>query len=72
MSSGGAPVKKDAGVMWQYFWSDLASDFVKGLVIGGASLALQAVVPAMRRALKMARAYWAARKAARKRTATRQ
>jgi len=24
--------------MWQYFWPDMAIDFVKGLVAGGASL----------------------------------
>ena len=31
--------------MW-YFWPDLAFDLVKGLVAGGASLALQVVAPA--------------------------
>ena len=59
------PVKKDAGVMW-YFWPDLAFDLVKGLVAGGASLALQAVAPMTLRALKRLRARWSARKAARK------
>ena len=39
---GGTPEKKDTGVMWQYFSSDLAFDLVKGLVVGGASLAFQA------------------------------
>ena len=63
---GGAPVKKDAGVMWAYFWPDLAFDLVKGLVAGGASLALQAVAPMTLRALKRFRARWSARKAARK------
>ena len=58
-------MKKDAGVMW-YFWPDLAFDLVKGLVAGGASLALQAVAPMMLRALKRLRARWSARKAARK------
>ena len=58
-------MKKDAGVMW-YFWPDLAFDLVKGLVAGGASLALQAVAPATLRALKRFRARWSARKAARK------
>jgi hypothetical protein len=37
--------------MW-YFWPDLAFDVVKGLVAGGASLALQAVAPMTLRALK--------------------
>jgi hypothetical protein len=59
-------VKKDAGVMWAYFWPDLAFDLVKGLVAGGASLALQAVAPMTLRALKRFRARWSARKAARK------
>jgi len=58
-------VKKDAGVMW-YFWPDLAFDLVKGLVAGGASLALQAVAPVTLRAYKRLRARWSARKAARK------
>jgi hypothetical protein len=52
--------------MWEYFWSDLAFDFVKGLVAGGASLALQAVVPRTFRALKRFRVHWLARKASRK------
>jgi hypothetical protein len=51
--------------MW-YFWPELAFDLVKGLVAGGASLALQAVAPATLRALKRFRAHWSARKAARK------
>jgi hypothetical protein len=51
--------------MW-YFWSDLAFDFVKGLIAGGASLALQAVAPMTLRALKRFRARWSARKIARK------
>ena len=38
--------------MW-YFWPDLAFDLVKGLVAGGASLALQVVAPATLRALKL-------------------
>jgi hypothetical protein len=56
--------------MWQYLWSDLAFDLAKGLIAGGASLALQAVAPTMLRALKKVRARWAARKAARKPAAT--
>jgi hypothetical protein len=52
--------------MSQYFGPDLAFDLVKGLVAGGASLALQAVAPSMFRALKKVRARWSARKAARK------
>jgi hypothetical protein len=51
--------------MWQYFSSDLAFDLVKGLVVGGASLAFQAVAPTMLRALREVRARYAARKAAR-------
>jgi hypothetical protein len=62
---GGTPEKKDTGVMWQYFSSDLAFDLVKGLVVGGASLAFQAVAPTMLRALREVRARYAARKAAR-------
>jgi hypothetical protein len=64
-AAGGAPVKKDAGVMW-YFWSDFAFDLVKGLIAGGASLAFQAVAPMTFRALKRFRARWSVRKAARK------
>jgi hypothetical protein len=52
--------------MSQYFGPDLAFDLVKGLVAGGASLALQAVAPSMFRAFKKVRARWSARKAARK------
>jgi hypothetical protein len=52
--------------MWEYFWPDLAFDFVKGLVAGGASLALQAVAPRTLRALRRLRARWFARKAAKK------
>jgi len=51
--------------MW-YFWPDLAFDLVKGLVAGGASMALQAVAPMALRAFKRFRARWYARKAARK------
>jgi hypothetical protein len=43
--------------MW-YFWPDLAFDVVKGLVAGGASLALQAVAPMTLRALKRFRTRW--------------
>ena len=52
--------------MSQYFGPDLAFDLVKGLVAGGASLALQAVAPSIFRALKRIRARWLARKNARK------
>jgi hypothetical protein len=51
--------------MW-YFWPDLAFDLVKGLVAGGASMALQAVAPMTLRAFKRFRGRWSARKAARK------
>jgi hypothetical protein len=57
--------------MWQYLWSDLTFDFVKGLVAGGASLALQAVAPPVFRALKRVRARWVAWKASRKQATTR-
>jgi hypothetical protein len=53
--------------MW-YFWPDFAFDLFKGLVAGGASLALQAVAPVTLRALRRFRARWSARKAARKLT----
>jgi hypothetical protein len=52
--------------MWEYYWPDFAFDFVKGLVAGGASLALQAVAPRTLCALKRFQARWFARKAARK------
>jgi hypothetical protein len=58
--------------MWQYLFSDLAFDFFKGLVAGGASLALQAVAPTMLRALNRVRAHRAARKTARKQAAGKQ
>ena len=51
--------------MW-YFCPDLVFDVVKGLVAGGASLALQAVAPVTLRALQRFRARWSARRAARK------
>jgi hypothetical protein len=58
--------------MWQYFWPDMAFDFVKGLVAGAASLALQAVAPSAVCAGKRLRARWHARKAAQeKESATR-
>jgi hypothetical protein len=47
--------------MWQYFASDLALDFVKGLVVGAASLAVQVLAPRAVRALKRSRAHWCAR-----------
>jgi hypothetical protein len=51
--------------MW-YFWPDFGFDLVKGLVAGGASLALQAVAPMTLRALKRFRVRWSAWKATRK------
>jgi len=51
--------------MWEYFGPDLALDFIKGLVAGGASLAFQALAPRTFRALKRLRAHWSARKSAR-------
>jgi len=56
--------------MWQYLWSDFAIDLIKGLVVGGASLALQAVAPPILRAFRRRRARWVARKA-RKQSAAR-
>ena len=55
--------------MWEYFWPDVAFNVVKGLVAGGASLAVQAVAPAAVRAVKRFGARWRARKAARERQA---
>ena len=52
--------------MLQYLGTDFILDFVKGLVIGGASLALQVLAPRTLRALKRLRAHLFARKAARK------
>ena len=59
--------------MWEYFWPDMAYNLVKGLIAGGASLALQAVAPSAFRGLKRLRERRRARKAARQQqTATRQ
>jgi hypothetical protein len=52
--------------MWQYLGTGFALDLVKGLVVGGASLALQALAPRTLRALKRLRAHWTTRKPARK------
>ena len=51
--------------MWEYSGPDLALDFIKGLVAGGASLAFQVLAPRTLRALKRFRAHWSARKFAR-------
>jgi len=51
--------------MWEYLWPDMAYNLVKGLVAGGASLALQAIAPSAVRGLKRLRARRRARKAAR-------
>jgi hypothetical protein len=37
-AAGDAPCEEGRGVMWEYFWPDLAFDVVKGLIAGGASL----------------------------------
>jgi hypothetical protein len=50
--------------MWENLWPDLAVYFVKGLLAGGASLALQWAAPKTRRALKRLRARWFVRKTA--------
>ena len=47
--------------MWQYLGTDLVIDLVKGLVVGGASLAVQVLAPRAVRALKRFRAHWCAR-----------
>jgi predicted ATPase len=52
--------------MTQYFGPDLAFDLLKGLVAGGASLALQVAAPTIFRALKKVRARWLAREGRRK------
>ena len=52
--------------MLQYLGTDFALDLVKGLVVGGASLALQVLAPRALRALKRFRARLSARKPARK------
>jgi hypothetical protein len=52
--------------MWEYFWPDVAFDIVKGVIAGGASIAVQAVFPRTVRVFKRFRARWFARKAARK------
>jgi len=51
--------------MWQYLWPDMAYNLVKGLVAGGASLALQSIAPSALRGLKRLQARRRARKAAR-------
>ena len=48
--------------MWEIFWSDIAQDCGKGLLAGGASLAIQCVAPRLGRLLKHIRARWAGRK----------
>jgi hypothetical protein len=52
--------------MWQYLGSDQAFALVKGLVAGGASLALQVVAPRTLHAFKRLRARWFAWRAVRK------
>jgi hypothetical protein len=59
--------------MWEYLWPDMAYNLVKGLVAGGASLALQALAPSAFRGLQRLRARRRALKAAQDRqSATRQ
>ena len=59
--------------MFEYILPDLGIVFVKGLVAGGTSLALQAVAPGILRALKRFRARRFARKASQdEQAATRQ
>jgi hypothetical protein len=56
--------------MWYYYWHDVAFDLVKGLVAGGASLALQVAAPRTFHALKGLLARRLARKADQERSAT--
>ena len=52
--------------MWKYIGPDFAFDVVKGVVVGIASLAFQAVAPRTFRAATQFRARWVARRAARR------
>ena len=62
----------DGGTAWftpsvrAQFAAIIVGSTIKGLIAGGASLALQAVAPMTLRALKRFRARWSARKIARK------
>jgi adenylate cyclase len=49
--------------MWESFWSDLAQDCGKGLLAGGASLAIQCLAPRLGQLLRQLRAKWATRAA---------
>jgi class 3 adenylate cyclase len=51
--------------MWESFWSDLAQDCGKGLLAGGASLAIQCLAPRLGQLLKQLRVKWATRVAGR-------
>ena len=55
--------------MWEFFWPDIAINFGKGLLAGGVSIALQALVPRILGALKRLRARWFARQVGGKRSA---
>ena len=52
--------------MWEYFGPDFAYNVVKGVVAGIASMAFQVVAPRTVRAVRQARARWAARRTARR------
>jgi adenylate cyclase len=49
--------------MWEIFWSDIAQDCGKGLLAGGASLAIQCLAPRLGGLLKQIRARWVGHKA---------
>jgi adenylate cyclase len=47
--------------MWEIIWPDIAQDCGKGLLAGGASLAIQCLAPRLGRLLKHIRARWTGR-----------
>jgi len=51
--------------MWEGLWSDIAQDCGKGLLAGGASLAIQCLAPRLGQLLRRIRAKWTARNVAR-------
>ena len=51
--------------MWENLWLDIAQDCGKGLLVGGASVAIQCLAPRLGRLLKQIRANWAGRIAGR-------
>jgi len=51
--------------MWGALWSDIAQDCGKGLLAGGASLAIQCLAPRLGQLLRRIRTKWAARNVSR-------